>query len=246
MVDGHKVPRAYHIQHCLWKIIDWVYPPRCAGCGQTNQRWCQKCHSDVIPIDPRHSCPICSYPHASQKNCPDCKNLTPEFTALESFALYKDPIRKAIHRLKYESDIGLAEILAQYLAQVIVRTDWQIDLVTAVPLSRQRMRQRGYNQSALLARNLAWFLNLPFSSRALIRVKETQVQVGLDSRQRKLNVDKAFLADPRLCAQKSILVVDDVATTGATLSACAQALKSASCCQVYAVTLARAVQLDMS
>ncbi len=246
MVDGHGVQRAFQIQHFLWKIIDWVYPPRCAGCGEMNHRWCQKCHSDVILIDPHQSCPTCSYPHASQINCPDCKNLTPKFSALRSFALYKDPIRKAVHRLKYESDIGLAEVLAMYLAEVIVRTDWQIDLVTAVPLSGHRMRQRGYNQSALLARNLAWLLNLPFSARALIRIKETQVQVGLDSRQRKLNVDKAFLANPKFCAQKSILVVDDVATTGATLSSCAQALISASSRQVYAVTLARAVQLDMS
>jgi len=246
MTASQGVSPAYHLQQVFWRMIDWLYPPHCAGCGRLNDRWCAECKGQLLPIDHHKSCPKCDYPSIGQGVCPDCSKYKPYFTALRSYAIYTGPFRNTIHRLKYHSDFGLAEILAVYLAQLLEKTDWQPDLVLAVPLSAGRQRQRGYNQSAILAQTLAWQIRLPYTSGAISRIVETNSQVGLDGFQRRRNVEHAFRAEPKICSQKNVLIIDDVATTGATLSACAQALRHAGADQILALTLARAIHLDLS
>jgi ComF family protein len=121
------------------------------------------------------------------------------------------------------------------------KLNWSLDIITPVPLGLVRLKERGYNQATLLARPIALYFQVPFSSRALIRTRETQSQVGLTVTERQLNMADAFWANSKLVEGKNILVVDDVATSGATLNACAKALVEEGASKVYGFSLARAV-----
>ncbi|MEA2008218.1 MAG: ComF family protein [Chloroflexota bacterium] len=144
--------------------------------------------------------------------------------------------------MKYERDLGLGEVMAEFLCQVFSSTGWEVDLVAPVPLGMERFKKRGYNQAMLLARPFAWSMGLPHTPNALQRVRETRSQVELSFLERRENVAGAFKAKPEIVSGKSVLVIDDVTTTGSTLDACAEALLHANAKQVYGLTLARAVR----
>jgi ComF family protein len=146
-----------------------------------------------------------------------------------------------MHRLKYSRDIALGEVLARPLMQLLHQQDWRIDLVTSVPLGVARRAERGYNQATLLAFPLALAGGIPFRSQALLKVRETRSQVGLTPAQRRENVSAAFQASAEIVTARNVLVVDDVTTSGATIEACALALRTAGARQVFGLTLARAV-----
>ncbi len=183
--------------------------------------------------------------------CQRCQHNRPSFSALRSHTVYTGPIRQAIHRLKYRRDVGLGEALARPMITSLQKLNWSLDIITAVPLGLVRFEERGYNQATLLARPVALCLQIPFSSRVLTRTRETRSQVGLTVDERRDNMVDAFRADTSLIKGKNVLVVDDVATSGATLNACARALLSNGASNVYCFTLARAVyspdmELDVS
>jgi len=127
------------------------------------------------------------------------------------------------------------------MAQDVRKLNWPIDIVVPIPLSDKRRKERGYNQVALVAMPLADSLKWLYKPQALKRVRETRSQVGLSLEERRVNVTNAFQADAGLVRDKSVLLMDDVATTGATLSAAASALSVAGAKKVYALTLARAL-----
>jgi ComF family protein len=143
--------------------------------------------------------------------------------------------------LKYQRDIGLAEALSKHLIELYNDLKWEIDLVTPVPLGSKRARERGYNQSGLLARPLAYAIHKPYQPKLLLRTRETRSQVGLSAKERQQNVEGAFTANVSKVQEKVVLVIDDVMTTGSTINACAQALRKAGASAVYGLTLARAV-----
>ena len=163
------------------------------------------------------------------------------YTALRSHTVYNGSIREAIHRLKYQRDIGLGEMLSRLMIKSLEKLNWSLDIVTSVPLGLVRFRERGYNQATLLARPIAIYMKLPFSSGLLTRARETQSQVGLSLVERQRNMEGAFRASKKSARGKNILMVDDVATSGATLNACAKALMDEGAKNVYAYTLARAI-----
>jgi len=155
--------------------------------------------------------------------------------------VFEGPIRNAIHTLKYGRNAALGDVLAPYLAGYAHKLGWQADLVVPVPLGKKRMKERGYNQVGLLAMPLAAILRWHYSPQVLVRTRETRSQVGLCPLERRENISGAFRAEPVLAAGKSILLVDDVVTTGATLAACSEALVNAGAQNIYALTLARAL-----
>ena len=151
-------------------------------------------------------------------------------------------VREAVHLLKYRRDLALADVLAAQLLPLALEAGWGLDGVLPVPLGKRRRKQRGYNQAALLAFPLALGLGKPYLGKGLVRVRETRSQVGLSAAERRQNVAGAFLApEPHLVEGKILLLVDDVMTTGATLSAAASALLAAGAREVYAVTVACAL-----
>ncbi len=230
----------YHAYQWMWGGIDLLFPPACGGCGQTGQRWCSNCQSAVSTLS-HPLCEICGLPLTRSGLCPECKASPPDFETLRSWLVFDGPIRQALHRLKYRRDLGLADALAKPMSEWAARLNWQADLILPVPLGEKRYSERGYNQVALVAWPLAMRLGWRYDPQALTRSRETRSQVGLSALERRENVDGAFRADPRRVEGRSVIVMDDVATTGATLSACAQALQKAGAKRVYALTIARAL-----
>ena len=148
-------------------------------------------------------------------------------------------IREAIHALKYQTVRAAAPILGQLLAHWFEAFPVPGELVVPVPLHKRRLRSRGYNQSALLAEELSRLSGLPMTERVLVRTRDTPPQVSLSGREERVkNVEGSFSCVGGVEGRK-ILLVDDVVTTGSTLSACASALRASGVDSVWGVALAR-------
>jgi ComF family protein len=160
---------------------------------------------------------------------------------LRSWSIFEGPVRHALHRLKYRRDVGLGEALAPQLAEFLGTLAWHVDLVVPVPLGRRRLAERGYNQIGLIARPLALAMRLVYAPEALVRSQETRSQVGLTRAQRQANVRDAFRSMRSRVNGRIVLLMDDVATTGSTLSSCAKALLDAGARDVFAYTVSRAI-----
>ena len=163
---------------------------------------------------------------------------------MRSLALHTGPLRTAIHALKYKHNPALAQSLAQLMAH-----HWPTDLpanavLMPVPLSTERLHERGFNQAELLARQLGYYRHLKVKTSILERHKFTRPQVGLNAHQRRDNVAGAFSANLQQIQSTTFILIDDVCTTGATLGACAEALLQRGAQQVWAYTLARAPRAD--
>ena len=230
----------YRLYIGLWAGLDILYPPYCGGCERRGKRWCESCQNETHIISPP-ICNRCGHPEDVQGICINCASTPPIFTGLRSWAEYEGSLRNAIIRLKYYRDISLGEVLSRYLAECIINIGWKVNMVVPVPLGVARLTERGYNQAALLAMPLALSTEIQYKPNVLKRIIETRTQVGLTFEQRKVNVEGAFIADAHQVANKRILLVDDVATSGATLDACASALLIAGATDVYGLTLARAL-----
>jgi ComF family protein len=225
----------------IWKFIDFIFPPCCAGCGLIGERFCLDC-SKQVHIFESNICEKCGEPlNYLQHNTQDCANRLKNLKWIRSFSYYQPPLSLAIQKLKYHRDIGIADVLANYLVELYNKNKMDIDMVIPVPLSQKRLHERGYNQSYLLALPFSMIINKPLSKQSLRRFKETRSQVGLDRQERFVNVSEAFTAETSEVDGKNILLIDDVSTTGSTLEACASALKLAGAKDIVALTLARAV-----
>lgn len=242
-MSGRKL--LYQLYHLLWLGIDLLLPPTCGGCGVSGSRWCSECRARSVRL-PEPLCEKCGIPVARPRtHCRDCITNPPRFDQLRSLSAFDDPIRPALHRLKYRRDIGLGEAMTPQLSAYVSSLNWRVDLLVPVPLGRDRMRQRGYNQSGLIGWPLALSLGIAFAPGSLSRTRETSSQVVLTRPERQANVQGAFRATPRLVKGRSVLLVDDVATTGATLSSCAEALFAAGARDVFALTVARALRVPL-
>ncbi len=230
----------YPLTKYLLLGLDWLFPPVCAGCSRSGFRWCPDCQHHVKPV-PEPTCQACGLPLAHPGLCPACDASHPPFEALRSWVVFEGPIRQALHSLKYHRNVALGDAFARYLVEYVIKMGWQVDMVVPVPLGRQRMKERGYNQAGLLALPVAYILHWHYLPRAVFRVRETRTQVGLSGTERRENIAGAFRADPALVSGKAVLLMDDIATTGVTLTACSQALREAGAKTVYALTLARAL-----
>jgi competence protein ComFC len=237
-VSGQLV---YRVNRWFWTGIDWIYPPHCGGCQIQGARWCLDCQSQTTLTSATPVCPLCGVPQSTGVACQNCRSAPPHYNALRAWAVYKGPVRQAIHGLKYKRNVGLGEVFGRQLMDRVVELQWHIDGVIPVPLGIARLAQRGYNQASLLARPVAWGLRLDYLPLTLQRVRETRSQVDLSAIERKRNVVGAFRADRKHVEGRRILVIDDVATSGATIDACATALLEAGASEVFGLTLARAV-----
>ena len=160
---------------------------------------------------------------------------------MRSWAVFDSPLQNGLHTIKYRGNIPLGEALALQMVDFVQSLAWAIDVLIPVPLGKKRLRERGYNQVALVAEPLAYHTGMLYLPLSLWKARETRSQVGLNVSQRYENVHNAYQADPRGVSGKSILLMDDVATTGSTISSCTEALLSAGASSVYAITIARAL-----
>ena len=217
-----------------------LFPPMCGGCGKAGTRWCGDCQRNVPHLS-KPLCEVCGIPLGGPGLCADCQRVRPRFNALRSWSAFDAPVRNALHRLKYRRDMGLGDALAVQLSPFVVDLNWPVDLVVPVPLGQKRLNERGYNQVALIARPLSMALRIDYAPDVLTRIRETRSQVGLTKSERRHNVHEAFRANETRINGRTVLLMDDVATTGSTLSSCAEAIYAAGARDVFALTVSRAL-----
>jgi competence protein ComFC len=233
--------RIYYFYRLIWTGLDLVFPPTCSGCGKPGYRWCDDCQRNIVLISKPY-CDFCGIPlHGKASLCLDCQRERPRYRILRSWSTFDPPVQNALHRLKYRHDIGLGDALAVQLSGYVSNLNWPINLVVPVPLGKRRLYERGYNQVGLIARPLSLSMNIAYAPDALTRGRETRSQVGLSKFERHANVFGAFHAKQSRVNGRTALLIDDVATTGSTLSSCAEALYAAGAQDVFAVTVARAL-----
>jgi ComF family protein len=226
----------------------FLLPAWCAGCdGRLPWRpsplgLCSACRRDLPPA-PLHHCRGCggeSPARAGGGLCAACERRPPAFDGLLAAWSYQPPIDEVIRRLKYGRLEFLADDLAAGIARAILSETTRQDWVTAVPLHWRRRLARGYDQAALLANAVAGATSLPYRP-FLVRARSTPPQVAKNAAARRSNVAGAFHCRSRgaaALAGASVLLVDDVATTGATLDAASRALKAAGAVRVIAAVAA--------
>jgi ComF family protein len=216
--------------------VDLFYPPRCALCERFGALLCTGC-LDSMPRADGLRCSVCWLPLRGDGACYQCQEGPRAFTALRSAFRYEGKARELVHGFKFRDLSSLSEVMAAEMSPLV---DRQTDVIVPVPLSGSRQRERGYNQSRLLARALSTSLQLPLAD-ALKRTRSSRPQTRSFSREeRRQNVEGAFsVRRPGIVTGLRVLLVDDVATTGATLDACARALLAAGALEVRAVTFAR-------
>ena len=205
---------------------------------------CSACLTLPQPLEAECFCASCgtpfveSYPLDQQGVCQPCRENAVHFDAAYSFGSYDHPLQDLIHLFKYAKIESLAEPLGRLLLRALPR-GVEFDMVLAMPMHWRKRWDRGFNQAELLAAPVARKLGLKVSG-SLRRTRHTQAQAGLSEAERKTNLKGAFaVRNPAQIAQKRILLVDDVFTTGATLRAATEALKSAGAAHVSVLTLAR-------
>jgi ComF family protein len=198
-------------------LLELLAPRRCPGCDEPcpGGGFCGGCAPLLDAIDPGAG----GLPHCA------------------AYA-YGGPLADAIVRLKYAGRTDLARPLGRLLAEAALGFGGRVDRVLPVPLHPVRLRARGFNQSALLAREVASALGSELDTRSLLRVRATREQAGLAREQRRHNLDGAFAV--RAARADRVLLIDDVRTTGATLAAAASALTHSGCAEVHAFALAQA------
>jgi ComF family protein len=212
-------------------VLDLLYPPCCGGCGRHGAGWlCPECLGRVSRLGTE-----------SRRDLLLAESAVPALTLTAiSAAEFEPPLREAIHAFKYDGTPQLAGAFGALMAETWRDNNLRADAIVPVPLHASRLRERGYNQSELLARTMSQACALPAYPAALQRVRRTEQQAHLDAVARRANVQDAFRADRARVSGRRILLIDDVLTTGATLGECAAALYRAGAHTVLALTLARA------
>jgi len=199
--------------------VDILFPPRCHHCGRVDTHWCEDCQDSL-----------------EKRPCTPLTRFIEGLDGIVASGYHDGILQSAIHAFKYDDLISLSPFLVNRLSKSLKSQDWTINTIIPVPLHTSRQQKRGYNQSIVLGEQLAQLEGIPLATDALIRHQETRPQVGLNRRERMANVAEAFIAKQDV-AGKTILLLDDVCTTGSTLVACANAARLAGATAIYALTL---------
>ncbi len=219
------------------EAVNLLFPMECAGCRRVGGILCETCIPGLAKLTPPY-CRICASPH-SQSPCRWCEENAPAIDGVRAPFLMEGAVQQAIFALKYRGIRAAAPELARLLAGYLADRRVPGDMIVAAPLHWRRLRTRGYNQSELLARDLSKITGLPLAKGLLARVKDAPPQVEATTRaQRRANVEGSYEVTGDVDGRR-VLLIDDVVTTGATMSSCAAALKGAGAASVWGLALAR-------
>lgn len=226
-------------------FLSLLYPPRCLICHALGESGlCAGCVSQIIPVA-APLCAVCGQALlADTDGCGHCRKRRPAFVRARAMGAYDGVLRSAIHQFKYRERPQMAVPLGRLLAvfareQAAALNGLRFDGILAVPMHPTRQRLRGYNHSERLARVVGAELGLPLSSSALARIRPTRPQVGLSAEARRTNLNGAFAVRNRdAVTGKTLLLIDDVVTSGSSLHECCLALRASGAAAVYALTLA--------
>ena len=218
-------------------FLDLLFPLRCLGCGREGSLICSSC-CQSLPRIKQPFCQRCGTPLSEGNLCPTCISHPLTIDGIRSVFLFGGTIRLAIHQLKYRHIKAMAAPLGELLADYLRSYPLPGEVVVPVPLHPKRVRERGYNQASLLAIEMGKLTGLPADEGSLLRIRDTVTQARTASAaERRSNVRDAFVCRQGLHGEK-ILLIDDVCTTGATLDACATALRAAGAGSIWGLTVA--------
>jgi ComF family protein len=225
--------------------LDWLCPQQCALCEEPGNLLCAACLADAS-MDPTTGCRCCALPldrSGQALPCGRCLKRRPAFDTTVAAASYEAPFDRLVLGLKYGATLAYAPLFAGMLHRLLIARDLdEFDLLMPIPLSRDRLALRGFNQTVEIARPLARRLGKPLDTGAVLRIGRTVPQAALRFDARRRNVRGAFAvvdAHRHRLAGKRIAVVDDVMTTGATLDEFARTLKRAGATAVINLVIAR-------
>jgi len=229
-------------------VLDLLFPPSCPSCEAPLEcgpaRFCLSCRTG-IPCLRSPRCPSCWLPYPGAEGtdhpCESCLRDPPAFSEVRAAGIYAGLLQKAIQQFKFENATHFDAPLASLLTEILDLQPFPVppDLVAAVPLHSVRIRERGYNQSHLLARRISDHLRVPLDSQLLTRIKPTLPQQTLPAKVRQKNLRRAFTMSQRLEGEK-VLLVDDVLTTGTTARECSRTLLKGGAGGVFVAVLGRA------
>lgn len=219
--------------------LDVLFPPQCTGCGRYGSFLCPACESGLPHLSHPY-CQVCAQPVPTGRPglCGLCASRPLAVDGIRAPFLMEGTMREAIHSLKYRNLKAVAPILGQLLARYMESITVPGDVLVPVPLHRRRLRDRGYNQSGLLAKEVGKRMCLPVMEGLMIRTRNTPPQVSLSLEERMRNVEGSFACVGNAQGQR-LIVVDDVVTTGSTVSACAAVLRAGGAESVWGLALAR-------
>jgi competence protein ComFC len=218
--------------------LDLLFPRFCLGCGKEGSYICTACR-ETLPVIVPPSCPHCGRPVPGGGECGRCRGDEKSIDGIRAPFIFEGVIRRAVHELKYNNLRDLAPDLAALLHAYVRSNSVPGEVYVPVPLHPRRLRERGYNQSALLARELGRLDGVAVEEGCLVRTVFRPPQVRTASvEERRRNVAGAFACRDRRLAGKRVVLIDDVLTSGATLGAGAGALKAAGVVSVWGLTVA--------
>lgn len=227
-------------------FLDWLFPKTCIGCGKTGLYFCPSCSK--TPTSAELICPVCEKPQPHGETHPNCQSKY-TLSGLVYFFDYEKIIKQAIHLLKYRFASNLIdELMALSFTKTSTQKERFVVLekfifdqkptVLPIPLFWQRLNYRGFNQADLIAQKIARHYALPISNKFLVRKQPTDTQTTLSFQNRKINIKGVFsveISPP----PASLLLIDDVWTTGATMKEACQTLKRAGVNNIWGITVAR-------
>lgn len=223
-------------------LLNFLFPIECLGCEAPDTYLCSEC-LDKTPKISLPFCFLCNTQGGAEGICERCRKDSP-LDGIFAATLYSDTIiGQAIHALKFQYVESMAPVLSQVLIAELKKTSLlkklQHTIILPLPLHRKRYRERGFNQSYLIAKSIAEALHGTVNCSALVRVAATLQQARLDRQERSVNIKGAFVVkDATVIAGKSVVIVDDVITTGVTMTEAALMLKQAGATAVYGIALA--------
>lgn len=214
-----------------------LLPPVCGGCGRRGEWLCATCAAALRPLTDARC--RCGRPGPHRRVCTVCAAWPDALGPIRAAFVFDGPLRASIHRFKYRGEYARGRYLGGLLADAAAATlhDAALDLVLPIPLHPRRQRERGFNQAQVLAEAVAARLGVPVGQ-DLLRIVDTRSQVGLDYAGRRANMHGAFRSGPGVYGA-SVLLIDDVVTTGATMEAAGLALLEAGARHVRGLALAR-------
>ena len=234
------------------KILNYFFPPFCLICGkgtpdEGSLLVCTACLRDVTLIV-RPSCPRCGKPFPTARGddhvCGECLHTTSNIHSVRALGTYEGTLRKIVHLIKYRRKAAVAVVLERLLER---HGHWgdgaaASDIIVPVPLHKQRLRERGFNQAVLWGNVVGKKFCIPVERNVILRTRWTDPQVTLRGRERENNVLNAFsVRKPALLRNTKVLLVDDVYTTGATMKECARVLRKAGASRIDGLVIARAI-----
>lgn len=224
----------------LNRLMDLIFPQECMVCNSSIEieyGICSKCRSTMVP-SPKPSCDICGIPIGTAGTCINCLNTPPAYDRIVTAYKYEGIIKDIIHLFKYRGKTTFKKFLGSVIHEIIIKENISPDIITFIPMHWTRLISRGYNHSALIAKETAKLSGkIKADFNILRKLKKTAPQTGLTSDKRKSNIKGSFAA--RNVKGLKVLVIDDVITTGATAGAVAGVLKKAGADSVYIAGIGR-------